>query len=83
MSTSAAADRVGLRDRGRLVEGAAADIVVFDEATILDRASFQDPKQFPAGIDRVIVNGRVVVEGERQHADVRPGEVLGAVHAAA
>jgi N-acyl-D-amino-acid deacylase len=83
MCTSAAADRVGLRDRGRLVEGAAADIVVFDEAAILDRASFQDPKQFPVGIHRVIVNGRVVVEGERQHDDVRPGEVLSAAHVAA
>jgi N-acyl-D-aspartate/D-glutamate deacylase len=83
MSTSAAADRVGLRDRGRLTDGAAADIVVFDEATILDRASFQDPKQFPVGIDWVIVNGRVVVEGDRQHGDERPGEVLSAGHAAA
>jgi len=78
MSTSAAADRVGLRDRGRLVEGAAADIVVFDEATILDRATFEDPKQFPIGIDLVLVNGQVVVEGDRQHDDVRPGVVLDA-----
>ena len=78
MSTSAAADRVGLRDRGRLVEGAAADMVVFDEATILDRASFEDPKQFPIGIDLVLVNGQVVVEGDRQHDDVRPGVVLDA-----
>ena len=76
MSTSAAADRVRLRDRGRLVEGAAADIVVFDEAAILDRATFADPKQFPIGIDLVMVNGLVVVEGDRQHDDVRPGLVL-------
>ena len=83
MSTSAAADRVGLRDRGRLVDGAAADIVVFDESTILDRASFENPKQFPVGIDWVIVNGQIVVEGDRQHDDVRPGEVLSAAHASA
>jgi N-acyl-D-amino-acid deacylase len=82
MSTSAAADRVGLRDRGRLTEGAAADIVVFDEATILDRATFQEPKQFPMGIDLVLVNGAVVVEGDRQHDDVRPGQVLSAARGA-
>lgn len=83
MSTSAAADRVGLKDRGRLAEGNPADIVIFDAATILDRASFEDPKQFPIGIDAVLVNGRLVVDGERQHDDVRPGEVLGAVTAVA
>jgi N-acyl-D-aspartate/D-glutamate deacylase len=81
MCTSAAADRVGLTDRGRLVDGAAADIVVFDEATILDRATFEDPKQFPVGIDAVLVNGRVVVDGEGQADNVRAGEVLGAAHA--
>jgi N-acyl-D-amino-acid deacylase len=83
MSTSAAADRVGLADRGRLIEGAAADIVVFDAATILDRASFEDPKQFPIGIDAVLVNGQVVVDGARQRDDVRPGEVLSALTAVA
>jgi N-acyl-D-aspartate/D-glutamate deacylase len=82
MSTSAAADRVGLRDHGRIRDGAAADLVVFDEAAILDRASFSDPKQFPIGIDRVIVDGRVVVDGDRQHDDVRPGRVLSATHSA-
>jgi N-acyl-D-amino-acid deacylase len=83
MSTSAAADRVGLRHRGRLTEGGPADIVIFDAATILDRASFENPKQFPIGIDAVLVNGRVVVDGDRQHEDVRPGEVLSAVTAVA
>jgi N-acyl-D-aspartate/D-glutamate deacylase len=83
MSTSAAADRVGLMDRGRLIEGVPADIVVFDEATIIDRASFENPKQFPIGIDAVLVNGQVVVDGDRQHGDVRPGQVLGAAHAVA
>ncbi len=78
MCTSAAADRVGLSDRGRLVEGAAADIVVFDEASIIDRATFAEPHQFPAGIDRVIVSGVTVVEGDSQHEDRRPGHVVGA-----
>src|SRR6185295_12425852 len=44
MCTSRPADRVGLADRGRLVEGAAADIVVFDPQTIVDTATFEDPK---------------------------------------
>jgi N-acyl-D-amino-acid deacylase len=82
MCTSAAADRVGLADRGRLVVGAAADVVVFDEAAILDRATFQEPKQFPIGIDWVIVNGQAVVEGDRQHDERRPGHVVGAAPAA-
>ncbi len=83
MSTSAAADRVGLVDRGRLIEGVPADIVVFDAATILDRASFENPKQFPIGIDAVLVNGQIVVEDDTQHGEVRPGQVLGATPAVA
>lgn len=76
MSTSAAADRVGLRDRGRIVEGAAADIVVFDEAAIVDTATFGDPKQFPLGIGHVLVNGQVVVDGTGQREGAFPGRVL-------
>ena len=82
MSTSAAADRVGLADRGRLMQGAAADIVVFDQAAILDAATFQEPKQFPLCIDWVIVNGQAVVEGDLQHDERRPGHVVGAPSAA-
>ena len=55
---------------------------MFDEATILDRATFQEPKQFPMGIDLVLVNGAVVVEGDRQYDDVRPGQVLSATRGA-
>ena len=52
-----AASRIGLGDRGRLVTGAAADIVVFDPASIADRATFAEPFQYPSGVRLVVVNG--------------------------
>lgn len=67
--TSLPASRVRLADRGRLIRGAAADIVVLDPATISDRGTFEDPFQYPAGMVAVVVNGTVALrEGER-----RPG----------
>ena len=66
----------GLTDRGRLVEGAVADIVVFDADTIVDQATFQDPLQAPTGIHEVIVAGRRVIADGRQIDAVRPGRVL-------
>ncbi len=69
------ASRIGLPDRGRLEEGAFADIVVFDPQTVRDRATFQDPHQYPEGIPWVIVNGAVTVDDGR-FDDVRPGRVL-------
>lgn len=57
--TRAPADRVGLTDRGRLEPGAAADLVLFDPATVGNRATEDgDPAAAPAGIVRVLVNGR-------------------------
>jgi N-acyl-D-amino-acid deacylase len=76
MSTSSPADRAGLRDRGRIVEGAMGDLVVFDPATVLDGATFQEPTRGPAGIRQVIVAGRPVLIDGRQRDDVRPGRVL-------
>jgi N-acyl-D-amino-acid deacylase len=55
--TSLAADHVGLRDRGRLVPGAYADLVLFDPATVMDRATPADPHAISVGIERVWVNG--------------------------
>jgi N-acyl-D-aspartate/D-glutamate deacylase len=73
--TSVPADRAGLPDRGRLVEGAAADLVVFDPATVANLATEADPGARPAGIDRVMVNGQwVVTEGAA--TGVRPGLAL-------
>jgi N-acyl-D-amino-acid deacylase len=60
--TSMPADRLGLRDRGRLVDGLAADVVVFDPKTVRSNATYDEPRQYPDGIEHVIVNGQVVVE---------------------
>lgn len=58
--TSLPAQTFGLRDRGLLREGFAADLVIFDDNTIADRATFVNPHQFPNGIEYVMVNGELV-----------------------
>ena len=73
--TSAPADRVGLRDRGRIADGLPADLVVFDPATLSDTATFAEPQQFPTGIALVLVNGQIAVQNDQQSA-TRSGEVL-------
>ena len=73
--TSMPATRLGLEDRGRIAEGGIADIVVFDPETVIDRSTFQDPHQYPDGIEYVVVNGVVTVDGG-EFRDVRPGRVL-------
>ncbi|HVX43409.1 MAG TPA: D-aminoacylase [Mycobacteriales bacterium] len=55
--TSMAADRFGLTGRGRIAAGQAADLVIVDRAELADRATFDEPRQFPAGIAEVLVNG--------------------------
>jgi len=73
--TSLPASIMGLKDRGMIREGFRADLVVFDPAIIRDKASFQEPHQFPEGIHRVFVNGRTAVCGGSLTGG-RPGEVL-------
>jgi N-acyl-D-amino-acid deacylase len=73
--TSLPAMRLGLRTRGRVAEGMHADLVVFDPATVSDRATFEAPHQYPVGIDHVIVNGTPVVDAGR-FTDARAGRVL-------
>lgn len=73
--TSAPAARLGLRDRGILRDGALADVVVFDPATVRSNATFDDPCQFPDGIEVVIVNGTPVVDGG-VHTGATPGRAL-------
>lgn len=59
--TSVPAERLGLRDRGSIRAGTAADLVVFDAATVADAATYLEPARYPSGIDHVIVNGQVAV----------------------
>jgi N-acyl-D-aspartate/D-glutamate deacylase len=67
--TGVPATRVGLKDRGLLRVGMFADITVFDPKTVIDRATFESPNQFPVGIEYVLVNGQVSVDkGERTSA---------------
>jgi N-acyl-D-amino-acid deacylase len=74
-ATSLAADRLRLSDRGRIAEGMGADIVVFNPGTVIDRATFENPRQFPDGINWVLVNGAVVVK-EGKHTGAKPGRSL-------
>jgi N-acyl-D-amino-acid deacylase len=74
--TSFPARRFKLDGRGLLAPGYAADIVVFDPATISERASYDEPKRFPEGISHILVNGRLVIESG-VHRDERSGKVIG------
>ena len=57
------ATTLGLAGRGRLAPGYFADVVVFDPATVADRATFAQPHQLSAGVSEVIVNGKVTISG--------------------
>ncbi len=73
--TSLPASRLGLKDRGMIAEGQAADIVIFNPQTVIDHATFQQPCQFPQGIEYVLVNGDVVIK-EGEHTGRYPGRLL-------
>ncbi len=73
--TSAPAARLGLRDRGLLRDGLAADVVVFDAERVRSLATYDQPRQFPEGIEYVLVNGELVVDGAR-HTGALPGRAL-------
>ena len=67
--TGAPAARVGLRERGLIREGMFADVVVFDPAKVIDKATFESPNQYPVGIEYVLVNGKLSVDkGQRTSA---------------
>ncbi len=73
--TSMPAARLGLRDRGRLVDGYVADIVVFDPARVRALSTYDEPRQFPEGIEHVLVAGIPVVDGG-VHTGATPGRAL-------
>jgi len=70
--------RLGLTDRGLIKPGLAADLVVFDPETVQDRATFDNPTRYPTGIQHVIVNGAVVIDGG-EHTGLLNGRVLSGV----
>jgi N-acyl-D-amino-acid deacylase len=73
--TAAPAARLGLRERGVIRDGAIADLVVFDPATVRSNATYDEPRRFPDGIDHVIVNGELVIDGG-VHTGRTPGRAL-------
>ncbi len=73
--TSLPAQTFQLWNRGLLRPGMAADVAIFDAQTIADRATFAQPKQYPTGIDYVLVNGQLVIEKGR-HTGARAGRIL-------
>jgi len=73
--TSFPAQITGLTDRGLLRPGMAADITIFDPKTVSDKATLENPLQYPIGIPYVVVNGVVVID-QGQHTGAKPGRVL-------
>lgn len=80
--TSLTASRPRLRQRGQVREGFWADLVIFDPARVIDAATYDDPHRYPIGIEHVIVNGGLALEGgettrERHGRFLRQGKDLG------
>jgi N-acyl-D-amino-acid deacylase len=73
--TSLPAEKLRLRTKGMLAEDYDADITIFNPDTVIDNASFENPREFPSGINWVIVNGQVVVENGK-HTGATPGRTI-------
>ena len=73
--TGGSAAALGLIDRGTLREGYWADITIFDPQQIAERATYDEPHQYAAGVSTVLVNGTVVLDGG-EHTGKLPGKVL-------
>ncbi len=73
--TGAPAARVGMRDRGLLKAGLFADVTIFDPARVIDRATFENPNQYPEGIQYVLVNGQIAVDAGKR-TPVLAGQVV-------
>ena len=73
--TSLAAEHMGIKDRGRITPGAFADLVLFDPAAVIDRATPQEPHLTSVGIERVWVNGTEVF-ADGKTTDAKPGRVI-------
>jgi dihydroorotase/N-acyl-D-amino-acid deacylase len=73
--SSAVANRLFIKDRGLLREGYYADIVIFDQKSIGDRATFENPHQVSVGVHHVFVNGTAVIK-DGTHTDSKPGRIV-------
>ncbi|MBI4593337.1 MAG: D-aminoacylase [Candidatus Rokubacteria bacterium] len=73
--TGLPARRLGLRDRGVIRAGAKADLVIFDPKRVADQATYEDPHQYPVGIEHVLVNGHFVIK-DGEHTGSLPGRLL-------
>jgi N-acyl-D-aspartate/D-glutamate deacylase len=73
--TSLNANKIGLRDRGLIKIGFAADIVIFDAETVIDQSTYTDPFAYPTGIHYVVVNGQLTVK-DGEHTGARAGRSL-------
>lgn len=73
--TSLPAQTFSLRDRGQIREGFAADLVIFDDATVVDKATFDQPHQYAVGFSSVIANGVLVFDGQKMTGAL-PGQPL-------
>jgi N-acyl-D-amino-acid deacylase len=73
--TSLPAQRLGWKDRGILKEGAYADLVLFNPATVIDRSTFAKPQDLPVGVEKVFVNGELAWDSGKPTGR-RPGVVI-------
>jgi len=73
--TSLPATNLGIQKRGVLKSGNFADIVVFDPASVQDKATFENPHQYAEGVKHVLVNGEVVIR-EGEHTGAKPGRCV-------
>ncbi|MFT5351277.1 MAG: N-acyl-D-aspartate/D-glutamate deacylase, partial [Gammaproteobacteria bacterium] len=65
-----------MKYKGRLKEGADADITIFDPATIIDNANFEKPMQYSTGVQHVIVNGEFIVKDGESIKGKYPGKAI-------
>jgi len=73
--TGGPAQKIGLKNRGVIKKGNFADIVVFNPETIIDKATFENPFQYPEGIDYVIINGKIAINNGKYTGEMA-GRVL-------
>ncbi len=73
--TGLPAQRLGLTDRGQILEGKCADISIFNLETIRDAATFSDPHQYPIGIEYVLVGGQIIIS-RGKHTNALAGTIL-------